>query len=87
MYATSESEELTTSYKYNDFMDLMSKKTTEWRTPLPPKKTIFDSLFKKNDSEIDKQIIEAQKKKIDELVKLLPEDVLKDSGLIPDTSE
>lgn len=84
VYATTESEDLECSYRYEEFKKFMDKKIADYRAPLPPKKTIFDNLFKKEDTELQKKIIEEQKKKIDELIKLLPEEVLRDSGLIPD---
>lgn len=85
-YSSTESEDEKISYKYKEFKEFMDKKIEVWRTPLPPRKTIFDSLFKKDD-DLQQKIIEEQKKKIDELIKLLPEDILRESGLIPDTSE
>lgn len=75
IYSTTESEDEKYSYKYNDFKSLMDSKIKSWRTPLPPKKTIFDSLFKKDD-DLQQKIIEEQKKKIDALIKLIPESEL-----------
>ena len=87
VYSSTESEDLLKSYKYDDFKSTMDSKIKERRTPLPPRKTIFDSLFKNSDSEIDKKIIEAQKQKINELIKLIPQSELDKFEIIPDNSE
>lgn len=81
IYSTSESDDLTTSYKYNDFKDLMMKKTEERRTPLPPKKSIFDDLFKKQDTELQEKIIQEQKNLIHQLIKLVPLDEIQNIDL------
>lgn len=81
IYSTSESDDLLTSYKYNDFKDLMMKKTEERRTPLPPKKTIFDSLFKKEDTELQHQIIQQQKDIIKKFIKYIPKEELENISL------
>lgn len=85
-YATTESEDLECSYRYEEFKKFMDKKITDYRTPLPPKKTIFDNLFKKDD-DLQQKIIEEQKKKIDELIKLIPDDVLKDFYINNDSEQ
>lgn len=84
VYSSTESEDLECSYKYTEFKEFMDQKIKTWRTPLPPKKTILDSLFKK-DSDLQQRIIEEQKKKIDELIKLLPDEVLKDFSINNDS--
>lgn len=60
------------SHNYLDLKSDIMKKMEILNTPLPPKKTIFDSLFKKDD-DLQQKIIEEQKKKIDALIKLIPE--------------
>ena len=87
VYTSTESDDLKTSYNYEYFSKKLHQKVIDYRTPLPPKPSILDKFFKKEDTELQAKIIEEQKKKIDELIKLLPEDVLRESGFTPDTSE
>lgn len=84
VYSTTESEDLKCSYRYDEFKKIMDRNISDWRSPLPPKKTIFSTLFKKDD-DLQQKIIEEQKKKIDELIKLIPDEVLKDFSINNDS--
>jgi len=84
VYSSTESEEEKVSYQYEYFSKKLHQMVIQYRTPLPPKKTIFDNLFKKDD-DLQHKIIEEQKKKIDELIKLIPDDVLKDFSINNDS--
>lgn len=75
------------SHRYLDLKSDIMKKMEILNTPLPPKKSFFSDLFWTEYNDIDKKIIEEQKKKIDELIKLIPSEELDKLGLIPDTSE
>ena len=74
VYSSTEDEESKVSYKYQEFKQLLDQKIKDYRTPPLPKKTIFDSLFKKSDPELDKKIIQQQKEVIKQLLKLIPMD-------------
>lgn len=81
VYYTSESEDDKISYNYDVFKSKMFDKIMKYRTPLPPKKSIIDLLFKKSDPELDKKIIESQKEMIQKLLKYVPESELSDFSL------
>lgn len=69
------------SHRYTWLKAMIDDWFEKINTPLPPKKSIFDSLFKKSDSELDKKIIESQKEMIQKLLKYVPESELSDFSL------
>lgn len=87
VYSSTEPEDSVTSYQYEDFKKKLSQCVINYRKPLPPRKTIFDSLFHKEDTELQNKIIEEQKNKINELIKLIPQEELDKIWFIPDNSQ
>ena len=87
VYASTESDEEKTSYQYQIFKEKMWLKIRDFRTPLPPKKTILDSLFKKENAELQKRIIQEQKDIINRFMKYIPKEELESIHLPPDVGE
>lgn len=73
--------ELVFSHRYKLLKDMIDTNFEKINTPLPPKKSIFDWLFKNSDSEIDKKVIESQKEMIQKLLKYVPESDLSNFSL------
>ena len=93
VYSTTESDDNKVSYNYEYFSEKLHQMVLKYREPLPPKKTIFDSFFKKEDTELQKKIIQEQKDIIKKFMKYIPKEELEslhleqEGEILSDTSE
>lgn len=76
VYSSTESDDEKISYQYWEFYNKLHNMLLEYRKPLPPKKSVFDSIFKKEDTELQKRIIQEQKDIIKKFIKYIPKEEL-----------